>query len=449
MVQYKITKEIIMINQIICQLQKEMWMMEPKQLSIMFNKFIAIDPQNITAAIEIKINNQMSIAGDVAVINVHGLLMKSPPSWLAWYGIQTTDYQVIESQIAEALANNEVKSITLHIDSPGGTVAGVSEAAETISAANKQKPVIAYCEDLCASGAYYLASQAGKIIVNPNGEVGSIGVYSVYTDLSKMAEEMGVKVHVIKSGEHKGVGVPGAPITEEQLAAIEEVVNELAANFKNAVAKGRKMSIADVEKIADGRVFLASKAKELGLVDQIINGFGQINKQNENSKNAKGQIMTDEKNEPTVDQAVATAQKADKKRISDITEAFKDDPDFAIKQITEGVSLTEAKANYADVMKTKNTELEKQNADLKKEKEVQPEGADPIVTSDSETGGGQADAVDFMTESKKVSKEQKIGITEAMKQVQTDNPDSYHTFIEKSKNKKVKLDDGNKKRINK
>ena len=163
-------------------------------------------------AIEIqKTKGTMQITGGIATINIHGLLMKNPPGWLAWFGIETTDYNVIRQQLGEAVGNKDVQSIFLHIDSPGGTVAGVSEAAEAIANANKAKPVSAYIEDLGASGAYWLASQAGKILSNPNGEIGSIGVYTVYADFSKMAETEGVKVHVIRSGEHKGMGVIGTP----------------------------------------------------------------------------------------------------------------------------------------------------------------------------------------------------------------------------------------------
>ena len=134
-----------------------------------------------------------------------------------------------------------------------------------------------------------LASQAGKISINPNGEAGSIGVYTVAVDSSKRAEELGFKVHVIKSGEHKGMGVPGTEITENQIAATQEIIDGMAANFKQAVSAGRKMSVADVEKIATGRTWLAEVAKKLNLVDEIVNGIDKSKSMQ--GSNMKGQTM--------------------------------------------------------------------------------------------------------------------------------------------------------------
>jgi len=203
----------------------------------------------------------------VAVIDIAGVLTKHPTIWQMIFGGATM--QDMAAQIQAATKDRKVKSILLRIDSPGGTVAGVSDLADAIYKARQSKRVVAYISDLGASGAYCAASQADAIYADVDAMVGSIGVYLVVDDLSKMAEDRGIKVHVIKAGEHKGDGVAGAEVTSSQIKEFQRTVDQLAETFVDAVARGRGWDRQRVEKLADGRVHVGVHAQQLGLVDGI------------------------------------------------------------------------------------------------------------------------------------------------------------------------------------
>lgn len=446
-----------MNNPILAEIKKEIWAMEPKALASLCGRVsqMAAIPIAISE-IKIETKRPMQINGDVATIIVSGVLMKSVPSFFKWFGIDATEYGQITEQINEALGNGNVSSIFLHISSPGGTVAGVSETASAIAAANKQKPVTAYIEDLGASGAYYLASQAGSIIANPNGEIGSIGVYSVYEDLSKMAEMEGSKVIIISSGEHKGMGVPGAPITENQIAAVQGVIDGMADNFVSAVAMGRKMSRDKAKELATGQTWIASAALKLGLIDSITNGINGISDfpkktTKTNQTNSKGKTMSE--TETQIDEkAIAEAAKtaattAERKRMGDLKAAFPGDPAFAMDQFAAGSDVTMAKAAYSDILAAKNAELAKENGELKTARGTggKVEGADPVESvADSQATAGS----DFMAAAKARAAEKKISIKAAMQEIRAENPQAHNDFLAGCSKKKVQVS-GKAERISK
>ncbi len=425
-----------MINPIISQIQTEIWMMEPRAMSAMFGKLFTIEAESLAHLSKIEIQKTapaMRIEGSTAVINIHGVLMKDPPNWLAWFGIESTDYNQIRKQLTEAVGNTNIQSIMLHVNSPGGTVAGTSETAEAIEAANNAKPVTAYIEDLGASAAYLLASQAKEITANINAEVGSIGTYTVYDDYSKAAEIAGVKIVVIRSGEHKGMGVIGAPITEEQIAAVQDVVNGMAANFKLAVSKGRKISAEAIEKLADGRVWLAAEAKKLGLIDNIVTGN---EKQQSNNNNSKGQGMVEKETTATgtvdIEAVKKQADDAGKARLSALQTAFPDEPKFVLEQFTAGASVEQAKAAFCDVLKARNVELTAKNAELVKKKPAS-KGATPVPVG----GEGGSQAGEFMELSRQYSEEHKCSMAEAMKKVRKKNQQAFDVYLKSCREQQV------------
>jgi len=171
--------------------------------------------------------------------------------------------------VKDAARNPDVRAIMLHVDSPGGMVAGTAELADEVSAASRIKPVHAHIDDMAASAAYWVASQATKVTANRLAQVGSIGTVAVVEDTSGAAELAGVKVHVISTGKHKGGFVDGAPVTKDQLADLQERVDGMNEHFLAAVSAGRGMSMGEVRKLADGRVHLAEQALALGLIDEI------------------------------------------------------------------------------------------------------------------------------------------------------------------------------------
>lgn len=202
--------------------------------------------------------------GSIAIISIVGPMSKAPTSFSS--GTSTVQARRL---IRAAAADPDITSILIKFDSPGGSVSGTADLAADIAAANRRKDCIAYVEDCCCSAALWAASQCNAIYANSTAIVGSIGTYMVVEDWSQFYENQGVQVHVISTGPNKGAGIEGTAITPEQLAAWQEMVNDLNEQFLSAVAKGRSISRARVEELATGETWVGQKAVTLGLVDGI------------------------------------------------------------------------------------------------------------------------------------------------------------------------------------
>jgi signal peptide peptidase SppA len=224
-------------------------------------------PVPTASALGVGVAREYQVIGGTAVIDVSALLEKGQ-TVLTILGF-ASDYLEIASQVQAAAADQDITSILLRIDSPGGHTSGCNDCASRIREAAAIKPVFAYCEDLCASAAYWLASQATKIYSNDTALVGSIGTYMVIADMSGLASDLGIKVHVIRAGEFKGAGQDGTVITDSELAEFQRTVDSLNAHFLEGVAAGRRMSLSAVTKLADGRVHVGRDAVTLGLIDGV------------------------------------------------------------------------------------------------------------------------------------------------------------------------------------
>lgn len=205
-------------------------------------------------------------AGDgVAVVRMDGPMAKA---WGEKFGEYSTVFA--RRAIRAAVADESVGSILLVIDSPGGYVEGTADLAAEIVKARESKPVRAFVEDLCASAAYWIASQAEKVWANADtADIGSIGVYTVIEDSSKAAELAGVTVHLIATGDLKGAGEPGVPVTDAMLAAWQERIDGTMSVFKKAVMSGRQMDAKAFDAVSSGRTWKAPEAKRLGLIDGV------------------------------------------------------------------------------------------------------------------------------------------------------------------------------------
>lgn len=208
-------------------------------------------------------------AGSVAIVPVFGVLMKRPSiEERVFEGAINTE--TVAANVQAAAADPNVKAIVMHIDSPGGSVAGIEEAAAIITEAKKSKHVVALADSMAASAAYWLACCADEIVVTPSGDVGSIGVIATHFDVSKALENFGVKVSMIKAGKYKGEGSPYEPLGEEAQAYMQDRVNAYYASFVNVVAKGRGVSAEKVKNdFGGGRVIGAKEAVKLGMADRV------------------------------------------------------------------------------------------------------------------------------------------------------------------------------------
>lgn len=253
-------------------LNNQLFAMESTALEGLFDRLAAIDPKLIA---QIKVEAAVStgpaydIAGSTAKIYISGALLRSTQDAQLFraYGEEATSYSEIMSAVAAAEADPSVKSVLFVVDSPGGQVSGIHDASDAI--AGMKKPATAHVETLCASAAYWLASQADNITASRGANIGSIGAYMAIADYSAAAAQAGVKVHVVSSGPHKGAGVPGAEINADQLAEFQARINATAQEFISDVSKGRGISPEQIKESADGRVYSSTDAVSRGLIDSI------------------------------------------------------------------------------------------------------------------------------------------------------------------------------------
>lgn len=200
----------------------------------------------------------------VARVLVRGTMMKGQSSFGGASTVQ------LRRDIRAAAADPNVSAILLDIDSPGGTVAGTADLAAEVRAARRRKPVWAHIDDMGASAAYWVAASADQIFANDRTAlVGSIGTVMTVYDQSAAAEARGVKPLVFATGPLKGAGAPGSPVTEEQRAYFQSIVDDSQQSFDAAVKSGRRFSADQLASVKTGGVFPAAKALDLGLIDDI------------------------------------------------------------------------------------------------------------------------------------------------------------------------------------
>ena len=167
--------------------------------------------------------------------------------------------------------DSSIKAIVLRIDSPGGAVAPSQEIYEEVRKAIAKKKIVVSMGSVAASGGYYIASPATKIIANPGTLTGSIGVIMEIPNVEGLMNKIGVKTEVIKSGRHKDIASVFRGIKKEEREILQNVLDNVHEQFIVAVAEGRKMLRDDVKRIADGRIFTGEQALKIGLIDELGN----------------------------------------------------------------------------------------------------------------------------------------------------------------------------------
>lgn len=192
----------------------------------------------------------------IGVVEVKGVIMESRP---------------IVDQLIKFKKNRRVRGIVLRIDSPGGGVAPAQEIYEEVGKIKREKKVVASIESVGASGGYYIACAADRIVANPGTITGSIGVITEFVNVEQLLQKIGLKSFVIKSGKHKDIMSPTREPTEEDKKILQEVIDNIHNQFIDAVADGRKLDREKIVEIADGRIFSGQQARDLGLVDSLGN----------------------------------------------------------------------------------------------------------------------------------------------------------------------------------
>lgn len=180
-------------------------------------------------------------------------------------------------ELHEAAEDPDIAALVLRINSPGGTVAASQELyREALRVKEAGKKLVVSMGDVAASGGYMVSCAADKIVANPGTTTGSIGVIMEFQNVEGLYDKLGLKENVIKSAPHKDIGSPTRPMTQDERAIFQDMINEMYGQFINIVAEGRHMDIDEVKKLADGRVYTGTRAKELGLVDEIGDYYDAI-----------------------------------------------------------------------------------------------------------------------------------------------------------------------------
>ncbi len=192
-------------------------------------------------------------AGSIARVTITGLIR--------------TDRE--RSEALERLGKSRAKAVIVHINSPGGTTAGSEELYNSLSQLREQKPTVVVVDGLAASGGYIAALGADRIVALETSLVGSIGVLFQYPNVADLLKTIGVQIETIKSSPLKAAPSGYEPTSPEAKAAVEEIVMDTYAWFKEIVQKRRNLDEATLAKVSDGRVFTGRQGLALKLVDEL------------------------------------------------------------------------------------------------------------------------------------------------------------------------------------
>ena len=184
------------------------------------------------------------------------------------------DRQIVGNDMCKDLEDlakdDDVKAVVIRVNSGGGSAYASEQIWHQISELKKVKPVVVSMSGAAASGGYYLSSNANWIVADPTTITGSIGIFGLFLDRSELyTKKLGINYAEVKTNRNSVFGASGHPFTPEQLSLLQNNVNRGYMLFKKRVAEGRKMTMEQVENIAQGRVWLGQDAIKLKLVDQL------------------------------------------------------------------------------------------------------------------------------------------------------------------------------------
>lgn len=244
------------------------WMIDAKHLHPLMTRLAGATPEAVAAAVAAYREPQLTVVGDIAVIECNGPITHRCSWFSMWYGSPTIES--MQAQFRMALQDPAIKTIVFRVDSPGGTVDMVPEFAAEIFAARGIKTIIAVSDTMIASAATWLFRQCDKVIVPRSGVIGSIGAYMLHQDVSKMLDEWGIKMTFIYAGEHKVEGNPYEALTDEARAHFQSEIDQLFGWFNADMARACDVTTKVVlDTFGQGRMFYGQAAVKLGLANQV------------------------------------------------------------------------------------------------------------------------------------------------------------------------------------
>ncbi|MGE3840058.1 MAG: S49 family peptidase [Vicinamibacterales bacterium] len=244
------------------------WLIDPAHLRPLMERLASATPEAIAAAVAAYREPQLTVVGDVAVIECSGPITHRCSWFSMYYGSATIEG--MQAQFRAALNDPAVKTIVFRVDTPGGTIDMVPEFADEIYAAREIKNIIAVSDTMIASAGTWLFRNCSKVIVPRSGQIGSIGTYFLHQDVSKMLEEWGVKLTFIYAGENKVEGNSYEALSDTARAHFQEKADMIFGWFNASVARGAGVTTKVVlDTFGQGRMFYGQTAAKLGLADQV------------------------------------------------------------------------------------------------------------------------------------------------------------------------------------
>jgi protease IV len=192
----------------------------------------------------------------VGVVEIKGLL---------------TDSATVIKQLERYRDDDSIKAIVLRINSPGGAVGPAQEILREVEKLRARKKIVASLGTVAASGGYYIASGANLIMANRGTATGSIGVIMQFTNVEGLTKKIGLDFFNLKAGRYKDVGSPFRPMTPEDKAYLQGLLDNIYQQFLSDVAHNRKIPLARMKTLAEGRIYSGEEAKQAGLVDEFGN----------------------------------------------------------------------------------------------------------------------------------------------------------------------------------
>lgn len=256
-VKYKFVDKLIYTDQIDAEINKLL-------------KQDADDNINTVSLAEMKVVKSKEEKGEeIAVYYAYGNIVDN-----ATGGMLSNEHNIVSKIVCDDLKalmdDDDVKAVVLRINSGGGSAYASEQIWHYVEMLKKEKPVVVSMGGMAASGGYYISSGANWIVAEPTTLTGSIGIFGMFPDFSGLlTEKLGVKFDEVKTNKHSAFGTPARPFNEEEMRYLNNYIDRGYALFRSRVAQGRKMKVEQVEKIAQGRVWLGQDALKVKLVNEL------------------------------------------------------------------------------------------------------------------------------------------------------------------------------------
>lgn len=256
-VKYKFVDKLIYTDQIDAEINKLL-------------KQDADDNINTVSLAEMKVVKSKEEKGEeIAVYYAYGNIVDN-----ATGGMLSNEHNIVSKTVCDDLKalmdDDDVKAVVLRINSGGGSAYASEQIWHYVEMLKKEKPVVVSMGGMAASGGYYISSGANWIVAEPTTLTGSIGIFGMFPDFSGLlTEKLGVKFDEVKTNRHSAFGTPARPFNEEEMRYLNNYIDRGYALFRSRVAQGRKMKVEQVEKIAQGRVWLGQDALKVKLVNEL------------------------------------------------------------------------------------------------------------------------------------------------------------------------------------